>query len=97
MPPYLLFLKEKEYLNPIANKDIIDSYISPSKVHVESSLLVYYKGIGYSVDSSLFDKYVQLEEFNGKLYIYCNICIKKFNLQNLNNQYLKPLYILKFY
>ena len=72
MPPYVLFLKEKEYLSPIANKDIIDSYIAPTKVRVESSLLVNYKGIKYSVDSSLFDKYVQLEEFNGKLYIYYN-------------------------
>ena len=72
MPPYVLFLKEKEHLNPIANKDIIDSYIAPTKVHVDSSLLVYYKGIKYSVDSSLIDKYVQLEEFNGKLYIYYN-------------------------
>lgn len=72
MPPYLLFLKEKEYLSPIANKDIIDSYIAPTKVHVGSSLLVDYKGIKYSVDSSLLDKYVQLEEFNGKLHIYYN-------------------------
>lgn len=72
MPPYVLFLKEKEYLSPIANKDIVDSYIAPTKVHVESSLLVDYKGIKYSVDCSLIDKYVQLEEFNGKLYIYYN-------------------------
>ena len=75
MPPYVLFLKEKEYLNPIANNDIIDSYIAPTKEHVDQSLLVNHKGIKYSVDCSLLDKYVQLEEFNGKLYIYYNgIC-----------------------
>ena len=70
MPPSVLFYKEKEYLRPIACREIIDAYIAPSKVQVDTSQLIYYKGSRYSVDKSFIHEYVQPEEFDGKLYIY---------------------------
>lgn len=70
MPPSVLFFKEKEYLNPIACKEVIESYLTQAKVQVDSSQLIYYKGSKYSVDQSFIHKYVSLEELDGKLYIY---------------------------
>lgn len=93
MPPCSLFYKEKEYLNPIACKEVVDSYLAPVKVQVDTSQLIYYKGSRYSVDKSLIHEYVQPEEFNGKLYIYYKgKCIQEHEISNKPIHYSKDDY-----
>lgn len=70
MPPCILFLKEKEYLTPLPNNTIVESYLSPRKVQVSAQQLVYYQGIQYSVDKKYINEYVSLEQFEDKLQIY---------------------------
>lgn len=68
--PIVLFLKEKEYLNSLPNREIIERYLAPTKVKVSNDSTIYYKKSRYSVRSKLIDEFVELEEFNNKLYIY---------------------------
>lgn len=68
--PSLLFIKEKEYLTPLPNNTIVESYLNPHKVQVSSQQLVYYQGIQYSVDQKYINEYVSLEQFEDKLQIY---------------------------
>lgn len=83
MPPYLLFYKEKEYLNPLPCESIVDSYLAPTKVQVNKSQLITYKGQEYSLDDSLVDKFVQPEEFNGVLYLYYKgKCVQTHQIKN---------------
>lgn len=49
MPGVVLFKKEKEYLNPLPNKVMLESYIES----VETKI-VPYKGNGYSVPSKFY-------------------------------------------
>ena len=70
MPPCILFLKEKEYLNPLPNNTIVETYLSPGKVQVSAQQLVYYQGVQYSVDKKYINEYVSLEQFEDKLQIY---------------------------
>lgn len=70
IPPILLYQNEKRILNQNINKDLIDQYLSPAKVKVDHSQLIYYKGNKYSLDSSLINQFVQPEEFDGNLYLY---------------------------
>ncbi len=88
MAPAVLFLKEKEYLNPLPKKQILDMHLDtmlPAKV--DNTLLVYYKGSQYSVPKKYIGQTVKLNELGNKLYIYYNrdliatheICEKKIN------------------
>lgn len=88
MTPTSLFRIEKEYLKPLPNKQIIDSYLDtmiPAKV--SNTLLVYYKGSQYSVPQKYINQTVKLNEVDNKLLIYYNkdliashnISNKKFN------------------
>ncbi len=73
MPPLSLFRKEKEYLNPLPNKQVIDQYLDsmiPAKV--SNGLLVYYKGAAYSVPKKYINQTVKLKEIDNKLFIYYN-------------------------
>ena len=73
MLPSVLFTKEKEYLQPLPNKKIIDSYLDtmiPAKV--SNGLLVNYKGRQYSVPQKYINQTVKLNEIDNKLYIYYN-------------------------
>lgn len=88
MPPIVLFKKEKEYLKPIPSKILLDNYVSNVETQVvPSTLLVLYKGNGYSVPKSYIGKRVKLIPITNKLYIYFNtelitihdICLNKFN------------------
>lgn len=72
-PPILLFGKEKEYLNPLPNKQILDSYEETMlSCKVSSSFLIEYKGSKYSVPPYLINKTVKYKEVNNFLYIYYN-------------------------
>ena len=70
MAPILLYQNEKRILNHNVNKDLMDQYLTPAKVKVNQSQLIYYKGNKYSLDSSLINQFVQPEEFDGNLYLY---------------------------
>ena len=66
-----LFRKEKEYLQPLPNEQIINKYLDnmlPAKV--TSELLVYYKGCQYSVPKKYINQTVKLKEVDNKLFIY---------------------------
>lgn len=88
MPGVVLFKKEKEYLNPLPNKVMLESYIESVETKiVPQTLLVPYKGNGYSVPSKFINKRVKLVPIDNKLYVYYNselvviheISNKKFN------------------
>lgn len=73
VPPIMLFQKEKEYLKPLPNDKILNSYLYDtvtSKVSNES--LFYYKGSKYSVPIKFINHTLTLREENNKLYVYYN-------------------------
>lgn len=73
LPPNVLFKKEKEYLHPLPNKCLLDDYTLPIySQKVPNTLLVNYKGRGYSVPKKFIDKKVIIKPFENKLYIYYN-------------------------
>lgn len=73
MPPVVLFGKEKEYLKPIRNRILLDSYISSVTVQkVPQTLLVFYKGKGYSVPPQFINHRVKVIPIDHQLYIYDN-------------------------
>lgn len=73
IPPVVLFGKEKEYLKPIRNRILLESYISSITVQkVLPTLLVHYKGKGYSVPSQFINHRVKVVPIDNQLYIYDN-------------------------
>lgn len=71
--PIMLFNKEKEYLLPLPNKELLSSYIYDTKtVKVSNGFLVYFRGNQYSVPPQFANKTVQLKDIDNKLYIYNN-------------------------
>ena len=70
-PPILLFTKEKEYLRPLPNKELLDSYEEEMRsCKVPSTFLIEYKGAKYSVPPYLINKTIKYKEVNGMLFIY---------------------------
>lgn len=73
MPPTALFQKEKEYLKPLPHQVLLDSYLKEHEVRtVPPTLLVSYKGKGYSVPKNYIGKRVHLYACNDNLFIYDN-------------------------
>lgn len=71
--PIMLYGKEKEYLKPLPNKELLERYENDTKsFKVPNTFLVTYKGNGYSVPPQYINKIVKLTEINNKLYIYYN-------------------------
>lgn len=71
--------KEIEHLQPIPNKILMDTYIQDVNVQkVPETLLVTYKGHGYSVSKKLMGKRVKIVLVANLLYIYFNT--KLFNV-----------------
>ena len=71
MPPIALFAKEKEYLSDIPNKLLLESYLQEVfETTVPSTLLVSYKGKGYSVPVNYINKRVKIYPIDNELYIY---------------------------
>ncbi len=95
MPPIILYEKEKEYLNPLPKKQIIESYLDtmiPAKV--SNGLLVYYKGNEYSVPKKYINQTVKLNEVNNKLLIYYNkVLIASHDISTKRINYLEQHYI----
>ncbi|KXZ40713.1 hypothetical protein SAMN05661008_01887 [Alkalithermobacter thermoalcaliphilus JW-YL-7 = DSM 7308] len=73
VPPILLFQKEKEYLSPLPNINIIESYLNfDHKVKVHKDSMIYYKGNRYSVPEKYINKTVTLKIIKDELHIYFN-------------------------
>lgn len=91
IPPCILFQKEKEYLTPLPNHVLLDSYVENVVIQtVPSTLLIRYQGSGYSVPRQFINKRVRLVPIENKLYIYYNteliaihaLTNRKFNYQS---------------
>lgn len=95
IPPVVLYEKEKEYLNPLPKKQIIESYLDtmiPAKV--SNGLLVYYKGSEYSVPPKYINQTVKLNEVNNKLLIYYNkVLIASHDISNKKINYKEQHYM----
>lgn len=73
MPPTLLFAKEKEYLRPITNRNLLSEYLCEHyRQIVPSTLLINIKGQRYSVPKKYIGKTVDIYPFENEIYIYCN-------------------------
>jgi len=84
----LLFQKEKEYLQPLPSKSIIESYMNSrltANVHKDS--LINYKNCKYSVPSKYINKTVTLLQLEDELHIYFStdlIAIHKMKDKKIN-------------
>ena len=91
LPPLTLFQKEKEYLAPLPNEILLESYIVEVKTQiVPPTLLVRYQGAEYSVAKQFINKRVKLVPIEDKLYIYHNmkiIAIHQISKQKINYKY----------
>lgn len=73
VPPIMLFQKEKEYLKPLPNNKILNSYLYDTvSAKVSNESLFYYKGSKYSVPIKFINHTVSLREEDNKLYVYYN-------------------------
>jgi transposase len=69
--PNELLNKEKEYLRPLPNKDILESYLTTPLVRtVSKESMIAYRKQKYSLQTHYIGKTVELKEVNGKLEIY---------------------------
>ena len=86
--PIMLFKKEKEYLQPLPNKKILQQYSKESvRVKVSNESLFYYKKRRYSVSPKYIGKILDIQEDNNNLYVYYNknlITIHKISEKNIN-------------
>lgn len=93
--PIMLYEKEKEYLQPLPNKDIINQYSKNSiRVKISNESLFYYKGKRYSVPNKFINIHLDIKEDNNKLYVYYNkemITMHEISEKNIN--YKKEHYI----
>lgn len=84
MSPTALFYKEKEYLCPLPDRDIIDAYLKPNKHKVSDESLIRYGNSRYSVDPKLIGEEVTVDILDNKLYIYYNGKLVTFHALNEN-------------
>lgn len=88
--PLLLFEKEKEYLQPLPRKEVLDSYLFDVKLAtVSNGFLVYYQGSEYSVPPEFINKTVKLRVIENKLHIYYNndlIALHEISEKKINYQ-----------
>ena len=84
MSPTALFYKEKEYLQPLPARDIIDTYLTPIKYKVSDEALIRYGNNKYSVDPKLIGEEVTVDLFNNKLCVYYNGKLVTFHTLNEN-------------
>ena len=84
MSPTALFYKEKEYLQPLPARDIIDAYLTPIKYKVSDEALIRYGNSKYSVDPKLIGEEVTVDLFDNKLCVYYNGKLVTFHTLNEN-------------
>ena len=95
MKPILLYQKEKEYLKPLPNTQILENYMNLSiTVKVHNTMLIEYKGCQYSVPKKYINKTLKIKEIDNKLYIYDNTeLVVTHDLSNKKINYIKEHYI----
>ena len=87
VPPIMLFQKEKEYLKPLPNNKILNSYLYDTvSAKVSNESLFYYKGSKYSVPIKFINHTLLLREENNKLYVYYNKDL--ITIHNISNKYI---------
>lgn len=73
IPPAKLFLKEKDDLQPLGNKILLETYITEHKRQkVPSTLLIHYRNAQYSVPKKYIGRVVDIYVISSQLYIYYN-------------------------
>lgn len=72
MSPTALFYKEKEYLQPLPSRAIIEQYLRPNSYRVSNEALIRYGDNKYSVDPKLINEEVTIDTLDNNLYIYYN-------------------------
>ena len=86
--PIILFNKEKEYLKPLPNPQIMEQYLIYTKqIKISNESLFYYKGKKYSVPPKYIEHTLSLQEENNKLYVYYNkelVTIHEISEKNIN-------------
>lgn len=87
--PIKRFQKEKEYLNPLPNQDILDHFTTNEIVrHVSKESMIVYNRSKYSVSTKYIGELVTLRETDGILRIYYNKkLIKTHKISNRNFNY----------
>lgn len=95
VPPLLLFQKEKEYLQDLPSKRIIESYQSYDRqILVRKDSLITYKNNRYSVPPAYIDKTVCVKQDENKLMIYYNtMLVATHYVTNKKLNYKKEHYI----
>lgn len=87
VPPIMLFQKEKEYLKPLPNNKILNSYLYDTvSAKVSNESLFYYKGSKYSVPIKFINHTLSLREENNKLYVYYNKDL--ITVHNISDKYI---------
>lgn len=85
--PIMLFQKEKEYLKPLPNNKILNSYLYDTvTIKVSNESLFYYKGSKYSVPIKFINHTLSLREENNKLYVYYNKDL--ITIHEISNKYI---------
>lgn len=73
IPPAKLFSKEKDELQPLGNRTLLENYIREHKRQkVPSTLLISYRGAQYSVPKKYIGRVVDIYVISNQLYIYHN-------------------------
>lgn len=95
IPRYILFKKEKEHLKPLPSPLILDHYLRDvGTTKVPTTLLVPYKGSGYSVPKKFLGKRVKLVPIENELFIYYNgVLIAEHPITNAPINYRKEDYV----
>lgn len=95
VPPLLLFQKEKEYLQPLPNPKVIESYMSHNRqTTVQKDSMVSYMNNKYSVPLEYIGKPVNLRVKSNTLEIYFSTeLIAKHELTNKKLNYDETHYI----
>lgn len=84
MSPVALFYKEKEHLQSLPEKKLIDQYLTPNKYKVSNEALIRYGNSRYSVDPKLIGEEVTVDHLDNKLYIYYKGKLVAFHSLNEN-------------
>ena len=82
-----MFYKEKEHLQPLPSKRIIETYLTPNRYIVSNEALIRYGGNRYSVDPELIGQQVTIETLDNKIYIYYNgklVTLHQINENSIN-------------
>lgn len=71
LPPVTLFAKEKEYLRPLSNAVMLDSYLRQHfRERIDATMLFYYNGSRYSVPSSCINETVDIYIVENSIHVY---------------------------